>query len=125
VGRLPVVTSVDPLDRAAMVAILTQPKNALSRQFQRLFQLDDVELLFTDDALAAAAEEALRRKTGARALRAIIEDCLLEVMYEIPSRPEVTRCVVNADSIRRGTLPLLFGKGDRPLVWGQELQDTG
>jgi ATP-dependent Clp protease ATP-binding subunit ClpX len=125
VGRLPVVTSVDPLDRAAMMAILTEPKNALARQFQHLFQLDDVELVFTDDALEAAADEALRRKTGARALRATIEDCLLEVMYEIPSRPEVSRCVVNGDTIRRGTLPLLFGKGDRPLVWGQELQETG
>jgi ATP-dependent Clp protease ATP-binding subunit ClpX len=125
VGRLPVATSVDPLDKDAMVSILTQPKNALVRQFQHLFQLDEVELVFTDDALQAAAGEALKRKTGARALRAIIEDCLLEVMYEIPSRPEVTRCVVNADAIRRGTLPLLFGKSDRPLVWGQELQDTG
>jgi ATP-dependent Clp protease ATP-binding subunit ClpX len=125
VGRLPVVTSVDPLDRATMIAILTEPRNALARQFQHLFQLDDVELVFTDDALEAAADEALRRKTGARALRAIIEECLLEVMYEIPSRPEVSRCVVNGDTIRRGTLPLLFGKGDRPLIWGQELQDTG
>ncbi len=125
VGRLPVATSVDPLDKEAMVSILTKPKNALVRQFQHLFQLDNVELVFTDDALEAAAEEALRRKTGARALRAIVEDCLMEVMYEIPSQSEVTRCIVNGDTIRRGTLPLLFGKGDRPLVWGQELQDTG
>ncbi len=86
VGRLPVVVSVEPLDQAAMIAILTEPKNALVKQFKRLFELDGVELVFTDDALEATAEEAMSRKTGARGLRTIIEETLLDVMYEIPSR---------------------------------------
>ncbi|MEJ2208871.1 MAG: ATP-dependent Clp protease ATP-binding subunit ClpX [Anaerolineae bacterium] len=124
VGRLPVLTSVEPLDRAAMVAILTQPRNALVKQFKRLFELDDVELVFTEDALDAAAEEAMGRKTGARGLRTIIEETLLEVMYEIPSRPEVVKVVVNGDTIRRKTRPLLLTKSDRPVQWDEELRES-
>jgi len=112
VGRLPVTVSVDPLDKEALMAILTQPKNAIVRQFQRLFALDNVELVFTEDALEAAAEEALKHRTGARGLRTIIEETLLDVMYEIPSRPEVVKCVVSADTIRRRTPPLLVTRSD-------------
>jgi ATP-dependent Clp protease ATP-binding subunit ClpX len=125
VGRLPVAVSVDPLDRAAMVAILTEPKNALVKQFKRMLQLDGVELIFTDDALEAAAEEAIGRKTGARGLRTIIEETLLEVMYEIPSRSDVVKCVVNADTIRRKMRPLLLTQSDRPVSLDEEeLRDT-
>jgi len=125
VGRLPVTVSVDPLDRDAMVSILTDPKNALSRQFKRMLELDGVELVLTDDALEAIAEEAMGRKTGARGLRTIIEETLLDVMYEIPSRPEVVKCVVNADTIRRKVRPLLLTQADRPVPWGDEaLQET-
>jgi ATP-dependent Clp protease ATP-binding subunit ClpX len=124
VGRLPVLTSVEPLDRPAMVAILTQPKNALVKQFKRLFELDDVDLVFTEDALEAAAEEAMGRKTGARGLRTIIEETLLEVMYEIPSRAEVVKVVVNGDTIRRKTRPLLLTQSDHPVQWDEELRES-
>jgi ATP-dependent Clp protease ATP-binding subunit ClpX len=120
VGRLPVSVSVEPLDQAAMVAILTKPKNALVKQFKRLFELDDVELVLTEDALEAAAEEAMGRKTGARGLRTIIEQTLLDVMYEIPSRPDVVKCVVNGDTIRRNVRPLLLTQAGRPVPWDEE-----
>jgi ATP-dependent Clp protease ATP-binding subunit ClpX len=120
VGRLPVSVSVDPLDKAAMISILTEPKNALVKQFKRMLELDGVELVFTEDALEAIAEEALGRKTGARGLRTIIEDTLLEVMYEIPSRADVVKCVINGDTIRRKTHPLLLTQSDRPVTWDDE-----
>jgi ATP-dependent Clp protease ATP-binding subunit ClpX len=125
VGRLPVSVSVDPLDEEAMVAILTEPKNALQKQFARMLDLDGVELVFTDDALEAVAEEAMGRKTGARGLRTIIEDTLLDVMYEIPSRTDVVKCVVNGETIRRRTRPLLLTQSGRPVSWeDEELRDT-
>jgi ATP-dependent Clp protease ATP-binding subunit ClpX len=125
VGRLPVVTSVEPLDKAAMIAILTEPKNALSKQFKRMLELDGVELVLTDDALETIAEEAMGRKTGARGLRTIIEEVLLDVMYEIPSRSDVVKCVVSADTIRRKVRPLLLTQSDRPVPWEEEeLQET-
>jgi ATP-dependent Clp protease ATP-binding subunit ClpX len=125
VGRLPVAVSVDPLDRDAMIAILTEPKNALAKQFKRMLELDGVELVLMDDALEAVAEEAMGRKTGARGLRTIIEETLLDVMYEIPSRPDVVKCVVNGDTIRRKVRPLLLTKSDRPVSWeAEELQET-
>ena len=125
VGRLPVTVSVDPLDKEAMIAILTEPKNALQRQFARMLDLDGVELVFTDDALEAVAEEAMGRKTGARGLRTIIEDTLLDVMYEIPSRTDVVKCVVNGETIRRKTRPLLLTQSGHSVSWGdEELRDT-
>ena len=125
VGRLPVTVSVEPLDRETMIAILTQPKNALLRQFTRMLELDGVELVVTDDAMEALAEEALGRKTGARGLRTIIEETLLDVMYEIPSRSDVVKCVVNGETIRRKTRPLLMTQSGRPLAWDEEeLRET-
>jgi ATP-dependent Clp protease ATP-binding subunit ClpX len=126
VGRLPVSVSVEPLDRDAMIAILTQPKNALVKQFTRMLELDGVDLIFTDDALEAIAEEAMGRKTGARGLRTIIEETLLEVMYEIPSRTDIVKCVVNGDTIRRKVHPLLLTQSDRPVSWDEdELKAAG
>jgi ATP-dependent Clp protease ATP-binding subunit ClpX len=126
VGRLPVVTSVEALDLKAMVAILTEPKNALVRQFKRLFEIDNVELVLTEDALEAAAEQAMGRKTGARGLRTILEETLLDVMYEIPSRKDIVKCVVNGETIRRKTRPLLLTQSGRPVSDEQaELQNTG
>jgi ATP-dependent Clp protease ATP-binding subunit ClpX len=126
VGRLPVLTSVEALDLNAMVAILTEPKNALVRQFKRLFELDNVELVLTEDALEATAEEALGRKTGARGLRTILEETLLDVMYEIPSRKDVVKCVVNGETIRRRVRPLLLTQSGRVVSDDQEeLQETG
>jgi ATP-dependent Clp protease ATP-binding subunit ClpX len=99
VGRLPMVVSVDPLDREMMVRILTEPRNAIVNQFKKLLALDNVELVFTDDALEAAAEKALEYKTGARGLRTIIEQVLLDVMYEIPSLGNVRRCEITREAI--------------------------
>jgi ATP-dependent Clp protease ATP-binding subunit ClpX len=118
VGRLPVTVSVDPLDEDALVAVLTEPKNAIAKQFKRLFELDGVELVFTPEALRAAARAATKLKTGARGLRTIIEQVLLEVMYEVPSHPEVVKCVVNAECITRDAPPLLLLEDGQALAWG-------
>ena len=107
VGRLPVVSVLDPLDAETMVSILTEPKNAIAKQFQRLFGMDDVELVFTDDALQAIAEGAIEQKTGARGLRTVVEELLLDVMYDAPSMPEIRKCVVSAETVRNRTRPLL------------------
>jgi len=115
VGRLPIVVSVDPLDKATFIDILTQPKDALLKQYQRLFALDGVELIFTDDALEAIAEKALERKTGARGLRTVVEGVLLDVMYEIPSCPDVRRCIVSAETVLSGKPPLLLTQSERPV----------
>jgi len=125
VGRIPVMVALQSLDQEALVRILTEPKNALARQFAEFFSLDSVELVLTDDALVAAAEEALRHKTGARGLRTVLEDCLLDVMYEIPSRGDVKKCVVDADSIRGIRRPLLLTRSGQALnVWGEDKGET-
>jgi ATP-dependent Clp protease ATP-binding subunit ClpX len=125
VGRIPVVVALHSLDKAALVRILTEPKNALMRQFEEFFALDSVELVFTEDALEAAAEEALRHKTGARGLRSVLEDCLLDVMYEIPSRSDVKKCVVDGDSIHGLRRPLLLTRSGQALdVWGDKSKET-
>ncbi len=99
VGRLPVVVSLDGLDREALVRVLTEPKNAVVRQYQELFRMDSVELALTDRALEAAADEALKQGTGARGLRSILERALLDVMYELPTLNDIARCDVDADAI--------------------------
>ena len=111
VGRLPVQVSLDNLDKAALVRILTEPKNAIVKQYQKFLQLDRVELVFTSDALDAAAEGAIKQKTGARGLRTIIEDALLNVMYEIPSRSDVKKVIINGDVIKSQHEPLLVTRG--------------
>lgn len=110
VGRLPVLVSLHSLSKETLISILTEPKNALVKQYQRLLSMDHVELVFTQDALEEAAEEALRRKTGARGLRTAIEETLLDVMFEVPSQSDVARCIINADIIRSRTKPLLFDR---------------
>ena len=122
VGRLPVTVSVDPLDLKALVRILTEPKNAIVRQYQHLFAMDGVELVFTQDALEAIAEEALRQKTGARGLRTIVESILMEVMYEVPGRQDVVKCVVNGDIVRGRKRPLLLNAQGVPVPWGDDAQ---
>jgi ATP-dependent Clp protease ATP-binding subunit ClpX len=107
VGRLPVITSVHNLDREALIRILTEPRNALVRQYRRLFELDGVDLEFTDDALEAIADQAILRGTGARGLRAILEEVLLSVMYEVPSRKDVERVVITAESVLENVNPTL------------------
>ncbi|MEV8309298.1 ATP-dependent Clp protease ATP-binding subunit ClpX [Streptomyces flavidovirens] len=107
VGRLPVMTAVRPLDRASMVRILTEPRNALIQQYQRLFEIDGVKLEFTEDALGAIADQALLRRTGARAARTILEELLLNVMYEVPSRDDVARVVVDRETVLGNVAPAL------------------
>ena len=120
IGRLPVVVSVDPLDEQTLIDILTMPKNALVRQYRAMFALDDVELDFTDEALAAAARIAIERETGARGLRSIIESTLLDVMFEIPSRDDITKVVVNAEAIRGESRPLILAANEKKLKWSDE-----
>ncbi len=117
VGRLPVTVVVDPLDRDALVKVLTEPRNALVKQFQRLFELDGVTLEFTPEALVTAAGKAYEQRTGARGLRTIIEETLLDVMYEIPTRPEVKRCVITADAIRGTGQPELYDAAGHLIGW--------
>ncbi len=107
IGRLPVSVTLDPLSQSDLVHILTEPKNAIVKQYQKFFSLDNVDLQFTTDALEAAAEEALARKTGARGLRSTIEEVLLETMYEIPSLKKVNKCVVSGDTVRHRSKPEL------------------
>ncbi|MCR4399662.1 MAG: ATP-dependent Clp protease ATP-binding subunit ClpX, partial [Syntrophomonadaceae bacterium] len=107
VGRVPIIVTLEALDEQALVRILTEPKNALVRQYQKLFDMDGVALEFTDDALKAVAEEAMQRSTGARGLRAIMEDIMLDVMYDIPSRADVTKCVVTREVVQKKEKPLL------------------
>jgi ATP-dependent Clp protease ATP-binding subunit ClpX len=115
VGRLPMVVALESLDEDALVRILTEPKNALVKQFQRFFSLDSVELSFTDDGLRACAEAAIRHKTGARGLRTVLEDTLMEVMYEIPSRSDIKKCVVSGDTIRSRKRPLLLTRSGQSV----------
>ena len=107
IGRLPVFTSVTKLDQEALIAVLTEPKNALVKQYQRLFDLDNVELEFDEEALTEVAEQALKRGTGARGLRAILEEVLLHVMYDIPSRDDVAKVVITGEVVRDHVNPTL------------------
>ncbi|MFY0691878.1 MAG: ATP-dependent Clp protease ATP-binding subunit ClpX [Paracoccaceae bacterium] len=108
VGRLPVIATLEDLDEDALVTILTKPKNALVKQYQRLFELEDAQLSFTDDALAAIAKRAIERKTGARGLRSILEDILLDTMFELPALDNVDEVVVNEEAVSREAKPLMI-----------------
>lgn len=115
IGRIPVVAVVDPLDEEALMAILTEPRNALVKQYQKLLKMDNVQLDFKSDSIRAIAQEAYRRKTGARALRAIVEELMLEVMYELPSRKDVTRCTITREMVeKRSTAELLVHPSSLP-----------
>ncbi|MGZ4196085.1 MAG: ATP-dependent Clp protease ATP-binding subunit ClpX, partial [Solirubrobacteraceae bacterium] len=107
IGRLPVMSAIHQLSRDELMQILTEPRNALVKQFQRFFQFDGIELVFGDEALTSIADKALERETGARGLRSIIEEVLLEVQFELPSRRDVRKCVVTRDTIDKGKAPTL------------------
>jgi ATP-dependent Clp protease ATP-binding subunit ClpX len=117
IGRLPVVSAVHQLQREDLVQILVEPKNALVKQYQRFFGYDSIELVFTDDALWSIADRALERETGARGLRSIIETALLDVMFELPSRKDVSKCVITKETIEKGLKPTLVTSA------GAELED--
>ncbi len=107
VGRLPVVATLEALDEDALVRVLTEPKNALVKQYHKMFQIDGIELEFTEEAIRAVAQEALKRKTGARGLRAVIEDVMLDVMYDVPSRDDIARCIVTRETVLQKRPPIL------------------
>jgi ATP-dependent Clp protease ATP-binding subunit ClpX len=117
VGRLPVVVAVEPLDKAALMRILTEPRNSLTKQYKHLLALDNVELDFDESGLEAAADLALERGTGARGLRSIIEKCLLDVMYEVPGRDKIRRVVIDNDVIHNRRRPRIFDVDQHELEW--------
>jgi ATP-dependent Clp protease ATP-binding subunit ClpX len=113
VGRIPVVGILDDLDEGVLMEILVKPKNALIKQYQKLFQMEDVELVFTDDAIQAIAKIARKRETGARGLRSVIEDTMLHIMYDIPSKPNIRKVVINGDTILKNVQPEMVIQRDR------------
>ena len=114
VGRMPIIVTLENLDEHALMRILTEPKNALAKQYQRLFEMDGVELTFDEDALLEVAKKAIERKTGARGLRAILEDVMLDIMYDIPSREDISTCRITKDVIDKVCPPLLAeGVGEK------------
>jgi ATP-dependent Clp protease ATP-binding subunit ClpX len=116
IGRLPVVSAIHQLTREDLITILTEPRNALTRQFQRFFEFDDIELVFADDSLGAIADRALERETGARGLRSILEETLLDVQFELPSRRDVTKCVVTKETIEGRRQPTLVTEAAAPDI---------
>ncbi len=123
VGRLPILVTLDALDEPALVQILTEPRNALVKQYQKMLTLDNVELEFKDEAVRAVAREAMRRNTGARALRAIIEDIMLDVMYDIPSRTDIAKCIITQDVVEKHDEPLLVTQ-DRAKRGKKQKEET-
>jgi ATP-dependent Clp protease ATP-binding subunit ClpX len=123
IGRLPVVSAVHQLQREDLVQILTEPKNALVKQYQRFFNYDSIELVFTEDALWEIADRALQRETGARGLRSIIESALLDVMFELPSRKDVSKCVITKETISKGLKPTLVTSAGGVAVDPDELAE--
>jgi ATP-dependent Clp protease ATP-binding subunit ClpX len=123
VGRLPVTVSIDPLLKEDLMRILTEPRNAITKQYSKFLSLDKVELVFQEDALEAAAEKALELRTGARGLRTIIEEVLLDVMYEIPSRNDIRKCIITAETIKRGKAPQLLARSERPIEMAELRED--
>jgi len=113
VGRLPVIAALDELDEEALVDILTKPKNALVRQYQKIFEMEGVRLDFSPEALRAVAKITMKRKTGARGLRAIVESAMLDIMFDLPSRDDIVSCTVTEDTILKGEKPLLTFRGER------------
>src|ERR1051326_1542828 len=123
IGRLPVVSAVHQLKREDLVQILTEPKNALVKQYQRFFNYDHIDLVFTEDALWSIADRALARETGARGLRSIIENALLDVMFELPSRKDVSKCVITKETIEKGLKPTLVTSAGGDLIEPDELAE--
>ena len=112
IGRVPVITTVAPLDNDALVRILTEPRNALIKQYQKMFEIDGVVLEFTEDAVAAVAEQALARGTGARGLRAIMEEVLLPTMFDVPSDDEIAKVVINSEVVHKNVNPTIVRHDD-------------
>jgi ATP-dependent Clp protease ATP-binding subunit ClpX len=116
VGRLPVIATLDELDEAALIQILTQPKNALIKQYKHLFEMEGAELEFRDDSLSAIARKSMERKTGARGLRTIVENVLLDTMYELPSNDKISKVVIDESVILGNSEPILVYEAEQKLV---------
>ena len=102
VGRLPIITTLEELDKEALVSIVTKPKNALAKQYKKLLALDNVELEFSPEALEAIVDKAIERKTGARGLRDIIEEIMRDIMFELPSNPKIEKCIITKETVETG-----------------------
>jgi ATP-dependent Clp protease ATP-binding subunit ClpX len=124
VGRLPVISSLEPLDENALMRILSEPKNALVKQYQKLLEMDNVALEFNQEALEAIAKEAIKRNTGARGLRAIIEAIMLDVMFDIPSRTDVTNCLVTKEVVLNKVHPQLTLKESKDIKEMKEPKES-
>jgi ATP-dependent Clp protease ATP-binding subunit ClpX len=122
VGRLPVISAIHQLTRDDLIRILTEPRNALIKQFQRFFSFDGIELHFAEEALSAVADKALERDTGARGLRSILEEILLEVQFELPSRGDVTKCVVTKETVDKDLKPTLVTEAAKAAKSRQKQQ---
>ncbi len=118
IGRIPINATLGELSMDALVRILTEPKNALVKQYKKLFELEEVELKFTDDALTLVAQDALERKSGARGLRAILESVMLDIMYDIPSTPGIRECVISEEVIKKGESPILLYANENQAEYG-------
>jgi ATP-dependent Clp protease ATP-binding subunit ClpX len=112
VGRMHVIATLDELDKDALISVLTEPKNALIKQYQKMLQADGVQLEFTQDALEAIATEALERKMGARALKSILEEIMLDVMFEVPSDRSIKKCIITAEVAKGYRKPIILRNGD-------------
>ena len=112
IGRLPIVATLKDLDKEALIKILVEPKNSLVKQYQKLFEIDNVELIFEKEALEAIVEKAIERKTGARGLRSIIEEIMRDIMYEIPSNPNIEKCIITRDTV--------LGNSEPQIVIGED-----
>ena len=123
IGRMPVIASIRQLEREDLVTILTEPRNSLTKQFQRLFAFDDIELVFAPDSLQAIADKAIERDTGARGLRSIIEDTLQDVQFELPSRRDVSKSVVTRETIEKGRNPSLVTQAAPAEDIARDLRD--
>ena len=124
IGRLPVISVIHQLSRDDLVSILTEPKNALSKQFARFFQFDGIELVFADESLGAIADKALERETGARGLRSILEETLLDVQFELPSRRDVKKCVVTKETIEKGLRPTLVTEAAKEVALDEVVEES-
>ena len=115
VGRLPIIATLRELDKDALVDIVTKPKNALVKQYQKLFKLDNVELEFEKHALEKIVDKAIERKTGARGLRSIIEEIMRDVMFEIPSNPKIEKCIITGETVENGEAPKIIINNNREI----------
>jgi ATP-dependent Clp protease ATP-binding subunit ClpX len=120
VGRLPVLCNLNPLDEEDLVKVLTQPRNAITKQFKSLFSLDNVELTFQEAALREAAQIAIRHETGARGLRGTLEGVLLDVMFEVPSRGDIAEVIVTPEAIRREAMPIIHNREGNDIEWNDD-----